>query len=252
MSPDLFPEIKQLTRGLRCSLKSINRVASPRTRAHGHFSRSGCRCTWSHQTTHIKYLVLINSWMWLEQTTGGMLTLRCVSLVLWSNQTENDLPFMNNDTLVCWIVSNWNEDHYRIKYDKLLSNFIDVNTYGEHFKHTLNTSAMKNTQKLGTVPAVSSIYHLRIQKMILTEKLLWSWGVYQSSLGLPDMWMRSLSLEMPSSMWMTFLWSMKYVLQKQAYQVVTDLYKWHWDEWVISTTNICLSNGAFWIRVSAK
>lgn len=47
--------------------------------------------------------------------------------------------------LVCWIVSNWNENFERVKYYNELKNHIEISVFGGHFGKPLNNDEYKET-----------------------------------------------------------------------------------------------------------
>ncbi|XP_062296048.1 4-galactosyl-N-acetylglucosaminide 3-alpha-L-fucosyltransferase 9 isoform X1 [Scomber scombrus] len=46
---------------------------------------------------------------------------------------EEDFVPPSKDKLICWIVSNWNQDHVRVKYYNELYKHIEVHAYGQAF-----------------------------------------------------------------------------------------------------------------------
>lgn len=80
--------------------------------------------------------------------------------------TEFRLP--TKDKLVCWIVSNWNENLQRVQYYNQLKNHVEINTYGQAFGTALSWQAY--------VDVISSCkfylaFENSVYKDYLTEKL---------------------------------------------------------------------------------
>ncbi|XP_043541231.1 4-galactosyl-N-acetylglucosaminide 3-alpha-L-fucosyltransferase 9-like [Chiloscyllium plagiosum] len=73
------------------------------------------------------------------QVPYGSLTMSKVSI-------DFELPSKSN--LVCWVVSNWNSNHARVKYCQELSKYIKINTYNQAFRKHLNSKDL--------IPTISS------------------------------------------------------------------------------------------------
>ncbi|XP_060676921.1 4-galactosyl-N-acetylglucosaminide 3-alpha-L-fucosyltransferase 9-like [Hemiscyllium ocellatum] len=77
-----------------------------------------------------------------------------------------ELPSKSN--LVCWIVSNWNSNHARVKYYNELYKYIEINTYGQAFGDRLSNEKL--------IPTISKCkFYLSFENSIhedyITEKL---------------------------------------------------------------------------------
>uniref|UniRef100_UPI00398F4956 4-galactosyl-N-acetylglucosaminide 3-alpha-L-fucosyltransferase 9-like n=1 Tax=Pristiophorus japonicus TaxID=55135 RepID=UPI00398F4956 len=77
-----------------------------------------------------------------------------------------ELPSKSN--LVCWVVSNWNSDHARVKYYNELYKYIEINTYGQAFGEYLSDKSL--------IPTISNCkFYLAFENSIhedyITEKL---------------------------------------------------------------------------------
>ncbi|XP_030645800.1 alpha-(1,3)-fucosyltransferase 9-like [Chanos chanos] len=55
-----------------------------------------------------------------------------------STESFFSVPLKEKDKLVCWIVSNWNSNHDRVKYYEEFKKFIKVDTYGRAFHKVIN------------------------------------------------------------------------------------------------------------------
>ncbi|XP_076122541.1 4-galactosyl-N-acetylglucosaminide 3-alpha-L-fucosyltransferase 9-like isoform X1 [Alosa pseudoharengus] len=63
-----------------------------------------------------------------------------------TKETEEPIPVKNKKTkIVCWIVSNWNENHARVKYYNILKEHIEVETFGRHFNRVLSNEGYTQT-----------------------------------------------------------------------------------------------------------
>ncbi|XP_074166365.1 4-galactosyl-N-acetylglucosaminide 3-alpha-L-fucosyltransferase 9 isoform X1 [Sminthopsis crassicaudata] len=70
--------------------------------------------------------------------------------------------------LVCWVVSNWNPEHARVKYYSELSKSIEIHTYGQAFGEYVNDKSL--------IPTISTCkfylsFENSIHKDYITEKL---------------------------------------------------------------------------------
>ncbi|GCC27445.1 hypothetical protein chiPu_0005869 [Chiloscyllium punctatum] len=77
-----------------------------------------------------------------------------------------ELPSKSN--LVCWVVSNWNSNHARVKYYNELYKYIEINTYGQAFGDRLSNEKL--------IPTISKCkFYLSFENSIhedyITEKL---------------------------------------------------------------------------------
>lgn len=90
-------------------------------------------------------------------------------LVFKKMEIEEDLPIQKKVTN-CWIVSNWNENHYRVKYYQLLSKFITFNTYGAHFNNK-QISHEEYTSTVASCKFYLSFDNTREHPDYMTEKL---------------------------------------------------------------------------------
>lgn len=90
-------------------------------------------------------------------------------LVFSNSEIEEDLPIQKKVTN-CWIVTNWNENHYRVKYYQLLSKFITINTYGAHFNNK-QISHEEYTSTVASCKFYLSFDNTREHPDYMTEKL---------------------------------------------------------------------------------
>lgn len=90
-------------------------------------------------------------------------------LVFKKMEIEEDLPIQKKVTN-CWIVTNWNENHYRVKYYQLLSKFITFNTYGAHFNNK-QISHEEYTSTVASCKFYLSFHNTREHPDYMTEKL---------------------------------------------------------------------------------
>uniref|UniRef100_A0A3B4BP72 Fucosyltransferase n=1 Tax=Pygocentrus nattereri TaxID=42514 RepID=A0A3B4BP72_PYGNA len=58
--------------------------------------------------------------------------------VVEASNDDKAFKIPNKDKLVCWIVNNWNDSFWRVKYFNQLSNHIKVDTFGGHFGRYLS------------------------------------------------------------------------------------------------------------------
>ncbi|XP_041044280.1 4-galactosyl-N-acetylglucosaminide 3-alpha-L-fucosyltransferase 9-like [Carcharodon carcharias] len=77
-----------------------------------------------------------------------------------------ELP--SKSSLVCWVVSNWNTNHARVKYYNELYKYIEINTYGQAFGERLSDKNL--------IPTISNCkFYLSFENSIhddyITEKL---------------------------------------------------------------------------------
>ncbi|XP_061599693.1 4-galactosyl-N-acetylglucosaminide 3-alpha-L-fucosyltransferase 9-like [Cololabis saira] len=83
-------------------------------------------------------------------------------------KTKEDFVPPSKDKLVCWIVSNWDPNHVRVKYYNELKNHIEIHTYGNAFNHRLSDQDF--------LPTIRSCkfylsFENSIHKDYITEKL---------------------------------------------------------------------------------
>lgn len=63
-------------------------------------------------------------------------------------KTEETLePIPVKTKTLCWIVSNWNENHARVEYYKQLQKHIEIETFGQHTNHRLSNEDYTRTVK---------------------------------------------------------------------------------------------------------
>ncbi|XP_078069809.1 4-galactosyl-N-acetylglucosaminide 3-alpha-L-fucosyltransferase 9-like [Mustelus asterias] len=84
------------------------------------------------------------------------------------NKVPFDFELPSKSSLVCWVVSNWNTNHARVKYYNELYKYIDINTYGQAFGERLSDKNL--------IPTISSCkFYLSFENSIhedyITEKL---------------------------------------------------------------------------------
>ncbi|XP_048386971.2 4-galactosyl-N-acetylglucosaminide 3-alpha-L-fucosyltransferase 9-like [Stegostoma tigrinum] len=84
------------------------------------------------------------------------------------NKVPLDFKLPSKSCLVCWIVSNWNSNHARVKYYNVLSKYIKINTYGQAFRKHLISKDL--------IPTISSCkFYLSFENSVhedyITEKL---------------------------------------------------------------------------------
>ena len=60
---------------------------------------------------------------------------------------ETEEPLKNKSKTVCWVVSNWNENHARVKYFNELKKHITVEAFGNHFQRTLSKEEYTQTME---------------------------------------------------------------------------------------------------------
>ncbi|EFB20499.1 hypothetical protein PANDA_017864, partial [Ailuropoda melanoleuca] len=86
--------------------------------------------------------------------------------------TVSTNPFVfevpSKEKLVCWVVSNWNPEHARVKYYNELSKSIEIHTYGQAFGEYVNDKNL--------IPTISTCkfylsFENSIHKDYITEKL---------------------------------------------------------------------------------
>ncbi|XP_038655483.1 4-galactosyl-N-acetylglucosaminide 3-alpha-L-fucosyltransferase 9-like isoform X2 [Scyliorhinus canicula] len=79
-----------------------------------------------------------------------------------------DFAFPNKQYLVCWVVSNWNSNHARVKYYYELQKYIKINTYGG-----LNWNHLSNEDLIPTISGCK--FYLSFENSVhedyITEKL---------------------------------------------------------------------------------
>ncbi|CAM5131949.1 Alpha-(1,3)-fucosyltransferase [Chelonia mydas] len=74
----------------------------------------------------------------------------------------------SKEKLVCWVVSNWNPEHARVKYYNELSKYTEIHTYGQAFGDYVNDKNL--------IPTISTCkfylsFENSIHKDYITEKL---------------------------------------------------------------------------------
>ncbi|KAL2101597.1 hypothetical protein ACEWY4_003358 [Coilia grayii] len=62
-------------------------------------------------------------------------------------ESEDPVPVKAKTKLVCWVVSNWNENHARVKYYYKLKEHIDVEIFGSHVGHRLSNEEYTTMMK---------------------------------------------------------------------------------------------------------
>ncbi|XP_043919708.1 4-galactosyl-N-acetylglucosaminide 3-alpha-L-fucosyltransferase 9 [Protopterus annectens] len=87
---------------------------------------------------------------------------------LTMNTMSSDFEMPIKDKLVCWVVSNWNPDHARVKYYNELNQYIEIHTYGQAFGEYLNAKSL--------IPTIATCkFYLSFENSIhedyITEKL---------------------------------------------------------------------------------
>ncbi|KAM9315373.1 4-galactosyl-N-acetylglucosaminide 3-alpha-L-fucosyltransferase 9 [Gastrophryne carolinensis] len=87
-------------------------------------------------------------------------------MVVSTQPFEFEVP--SKDKLVCWVVSNWNPDHVRVKYYNELSKYIEILTFGQAFGEYLSDKSL--------IPTISTCkfylsFENSIHKDYITEKL---------------------------------------------------------------------------------
>ncbi|KAG9332360.1 hypothetical protein JZ751_015029 [Albula glossodonta] len=55
-----------------------------------------------------------------------------------STQKEEEFVVPSKNKLICWIVSNWNTKHTRVKYYNELSKYVKIHAYGQAFGYYVN------------------------------------------------------------------------------------------------------------------
>ncbi|KAL7889131.1 hypothetical protein AOLI_G00041050, partial [Acnodon oligacanthus] len=60
-------------------------------------------------------------------------------------QEEEEFILANKTKLVCWIVSNWNPNHARVKYYNELRNHVHVHALGHAFGHSVSNEDLSST-----------------------------------------------------------------------------------------------------------
>ncbi|XP_030637959.1 alpha-(1,3)-fucosyltransferase 9-like [Chanos chanos] len=87
---------------------------------------------------------------------------------LLPTQEEDNFVLPSKTKLVCWIVSNWNPDHARVKYYYELCKYVEIHTYGQAFGEYISDKDF--------FPTISSCkFYLSFENSIhedyITEKL---------------------------------------------------------------------------------
>ncbi|XP_072264763.1 4-galactosyl-N-acetylglucosaminide 3-alpha-L-fucosyltransferase 9 [Pyxicephalus adspersus] len=87
-------------------------------------------------------------------------------MVVSTQPFEFEVP--SKDKLVCWVVSNWNPDHVRVKYYNELNKYIEILTFGQAFGEYLSDKSL--------IPTISACkfylsFENSIHKDYITEKL---------------------------------------------------------------------------------
>ncbi|KAM3851938.1 4-galactosyl-N-acetylglucosaminide 3-alpha-L-fucosyltransferase 9 [Vipera latastei] len=87
-------------------------------------------------------------------------------MIVSTNSFEYEMP--NKEKLVCWVVSNWNPEHARVKYYNELSKYIEIHTYGQAFGDYVSDKNL--------IPTISTCkfylsFENSIHKDYITEKL---------------------------------------------------------------------------------
>uniref|UniRef100_A0A8C5RIN2 Fucosyltransferase n=1 Tax=Laticauda laticaudata TaxID=8630 RepID=A0A8C5RIN2_LATLA len=87
-------------------------------------------------------------------------------MIVSTNSFEYEMP--NKEKLVCWVVSNWNPEHARVKYYNELSKYIEIHTYGQAFGDYISDKNL--------IPTISTCkfylsFENSIHKDYITEKL---------------------------------------------------------------------------------
>ncbi|XP_006004936.2 4-galactosyl-N-acetylglucosaminide 3-alpha-L-fucosyltransferase 9 [Latimeria chalumnae] len=88
--------------------------------------------------------------------------------LLITSRTAFDFEVPSKNKLICWVVSNWNPEHARVKYYNELNKHIEISTYGQAFGEYLSDSSL--------MPTISSCkfylsFENSIHKDYVTEKL---------------------------------------------------------------------------------
>ncbi|XP_051881127.1 4-galactosyl-N-acetylglucosaminide 3-alpha-L-fucosyltransferase 9-like [Pristis pectinata] len=84
------------------------------------------------------------------------------------NKVPSAFELPSKSSLVCWVVSNWNSDHARVKYYNELYKYVEINTYGQAFGEYLSN--------IDFIPTISQCkFYLSFENSIhedyITEKL---------------------------------------------------------------------------------
>ncbi|XP_078068774.1 4-galactosyl-N-acetylglucosaminide 3-alpha-L-fucosyltransferase 9-like [Mustelus asterias] len=87
---------------------------------------------------------------------------------LTMNKVPVDFAFPKKTDLVCWVISNWNTNHARVKYYNELQKYIKINIYGQFL--------WKRPRNKDLIPTISSCkFYLSFENSIhedyITEKL---------------------------------------------------------------------------------
>lgn len=87
-------------------------------------------------------------------------------MVVSTQPFEFEVP--SKDKLICWVVSNWNPDHVRVKYYNELTKYIEILTFGQAFGEYLSDKNL--------IPTISTCkfylsFENSIHKDYITEKL---------------------------------------------------------------------------------
>ncbi|XP_061600393.1 4-galactosyl-N-acetylglucosaminide 3-alpha-L-fucosyltransferase 9-like [Cololabis saira] len=82
-------------------------------------------------------------------------------------ETKNFVP-PTKDKLICWFVSNWNQDHERVKYYDELKNHVEIHAYGNAFGSHISDEDYFST--MGSCKFYLA-FENSIHKDYMTEKL---------------------------------------------------------------------------------
>ncbi|NXL95053.1 FUT9 fucosyltransferase, partial [Alectura lathami] len=88
------------------------------------------------------------------------------SMMVGTGSFTYEVP--SKEKLVCWVVSNWNPEHARVKYYNELSKYIEIHTYGQAFGDYINDKNLIPT--IATCKFYLS-FENSIHKDYITEKL---------------------------------------------------------------------------------
>ncbi|XP_043548695.1 alpha-(1,3)-fucosyltransferase 4-like [Chiloscyllium plagiosum] len=75
------------------------------------------------------------------------------------------LPAKNK--LVVWVISNWNEEHYRVKYYHQLSQYVHIDVYGKYHSDLQNNNVVQTVSRYKFYLAFENSQHVDY----ITEKL---------------------------------------------------------------------------------